>query len=107
MARAVEDEWHGRCWIKMVELATSLTVGVFVFGAYIPHAGRTEGPFADDIIMVLSQKLGELPKGAIVLVMGDFNAMMGRRADDSEDRATSRWPVHDRDNEMGVKLRLT
>ena len=89
----------------MVELGTSLPIGVFVFGVYVPHAGRTEGPFADDVFLTLSQKLGELPKGAMVLVLGDFNARIRRRADGSDDRATGQWSVHDGDNEMGVKLR--
>ena len=106
-ARAVRGEWHRGPWLKWIEIDTTLPVKVFCFAAYIPHAGRTTGPFADDVFGWLEEEMSKLPPDSIKIVMGDFNARLGRimPADRGKNDCTGQWSPHDSDNEMGAKLR--
>jgi hypothetical protein len=74
---------------------------------YIPHAGRTTCPFADDVFGWLEEEMSKLPLDSIKIVMGDFNARFGRimPADRGKNDCTEQWSPHDSANEMGAKLR--
>jgi hypothetical protein len=109
-ARAVRGEWNRGpwAWLKWIEIDTTLPVKdkVFLFAPYIPHAGRKEGPFADDVFGRLEEEMNKLPPDSIKIVMGDFNARLGRimRANRGKnDTCTTRqWSPHDSYNEMGT-----
>jgi hypothetical protein len=106
----VRGEWNRGpwSWLKWIEIDTTLPVKdkVFLFAPYIPHAGRKEGPFADDVFGRLEEEMNKLPPNSIKIVMGDFNARLGRimRANRGKnDTCTTRqWSPHDSYNEMGT-----
>lgn len=85
--------------IVWVRLGSTSGVPIFLVGVYILHHAQAH-PSAEDTLEELQQLLATLPSRAVVLVLGDFNAQLGRNLLG----LTSRWSVHWESNTMGDML---